>query len=84
MTPHATAPATGSRSRSHGSRDRRTGAVGTAGVAVFTAPAAGPESGRAVPLADDRSALGINTRRILVIPSIVVRSEGINLFGWRR
>ena len=32
----------------------------------------------------DRSALGINTRRILVIPSIVVRSEGINLFGWRR
>ena len=32
----------------------------------------------------DRSAHGINTRRILVIPSIVARSEGINLFGWRR
>ena len=32
----------------------------------------------------DRSALGLNTNRILVIPSIVVRTEGINLFGWRR
>ena len=32
----------------------------------------------------DRSALGVNTNRILVIPSIVVRSEGIHLFGWNR